>query len=263
MIIFYLKSISIFKMNNVFIMEYIDILDKRKVLTRVECIGIWSNYVESKLNEMKINYTINELKTLGKNDLVLLCQDRNLNNKGTKSTLINRLINPPLFEEMKSKEIIQIFIDLLSDRYNIDNIEYMSYWTNGIEDDIEEEKIYTTRELKKMKKSELLKLVSDDISPEIKKTKKTLLDYLLSLKPKFREIDKDIHKQIKNHCPILHIQRNKYNNYEHSETHFIFDELTHHVIGKQKENEIEQLNITDIELCKQLNFKYKLPLKFN
>ena len=54
------------------------------------------------------------------------------------------------------------------------------------------------------------------------------------------------------------LRKNKYGNYEHPSTGFVFDKDTKRVYGRQVENNIEKLTDNDIETCKRLNFKVAL-----
>lgn len=56
------------------------------------------------------------------------------------------------------------------------------------------------------------------------------------------------------------LRKNKFDNYEHSETKFIFDRTTKEVIGKQLDDgKVADLTIEDIEVCKKHSFKYRMP----
>ena len=65
----------------------------------------------------------------------------------------------------------------------------------------------------------------------------------------------------------IQVKRNKYGNYEHTETGLVFDKFDKRVIGRQKlrmvgDNEeayIAKLTSEDIELCNQYKFDYMLP----
>jgi hypothetical protein len=60
--------------------------------------------------------------------------------------------------------------------------------------------------------------------------------------------------------PNVIIKRNKFNNYEHTETNFLFDNETKFVIGKQNDNgTIDTLNENDIDKCNAFKFKFNLP----
>ena len=63
---------------------------------------------------------------------------------------------------------------------------------------------------------------------------------------------------------MFNIMKNKYNNYEHKDTGFIFDSNTDEVIGKQlADGTISQLGLNDIELCKENGWVFIHPLTVN
>ena len=63
---------------------------------------------------------------------------------------------------------------------------------------------------------------------------------------------------------MFNIMKNKYNNYEHKDTGFIFDSNTDEVIGKQlTDGTISQLGLNDIELCKENGWVFIHPLTVN
>ena len=49
-------------------------------------------------------------------------------------------------------------------------------------------------------------------------------------------------------------RRNAHGNYEHAETKFIFDKETKKVIGKQVDDRVVHLNMTDLDICRENNF---------
>lgn len=56
------------------------------------------------------------------------------------------------------------------------------------------------------------------------------------------------------------LRKNKFDNYEHSETKFIFDKTTKEVIGRQLDDgTVAELTVEDIEACKKHSFKYRMP----
>ena len=69
-------------------------------------------------------------------------------------------------------------------------------------------------------------------------------------------------KKVKENSVGLTLKRNIFNNYEHSETHFVFDRETKEVFGKQnyETESVDDLTEEDIEICQKMNFKYRLPL---
>jgi hypothetical protein len=73
---------------------------------------------------------------------------------------------------------------------------------------------------------------------------------------------KPVFEIIESRRTLFHVMKNKFNNYEHKETGFVFDKNTDEVIGKQHlDGTIVPLTLNDIELCKENNWSFKPPLK--
>lgn len=73
---------------------------------------------------------------------------------------------------------------------------------------------------------------------------------------------KPVLEVIESRRKMFHIMQNAFGNYEHKETGFIFDSNTDEVIGKQDpDGTITPLSVNDIELCKENNWLFKVPLK--
>ena len=73
-----------------------------------------------------------------------------------------------------------------------------------------------------------------------------------------------IAKLIKTQIAPISIEGNRFGNYEHYGTHFVFDKISQEVIGKQNENgNIDQLTYEDIDNCNKHKFKYVLPENLN
>jgi hypothetical protein len=73
-----------------------------------------------------------------------------------------------------------------------------------------------------------------------------------------------IFDKIQEHRENYFISLNAHGNYEHPGTKLVFDSTTQEVIGKQcDDGTISLLTINDIELCKENNWKFKIPLKLN
>ena len=58
------------------------------------------------------------------------------------------------------------------------------------------------------------------------------------------------------------LRKNAFGHYEHKDTGFVFDPSTKEVFGKQVEDQVKPLRVSDIEVCKQYGFKYKMPETF-
>jgi len=56
------------------------------------------------------------------------------------------------------------------------------------------------------------------------------------------------------------MKRNSHGNYEHPETKFVFDKVTKEVYGRQTEGGVVDLTSEEVEQCKRLNFKHRLPV---
>jgi len=103
---------------------------------------------------------------------------------------------------------------------------------------------------------------SDDIVNPVKKTKIT---------KKSMETDKQkqelqqVQKLVKTEIPEKRfaLRKNAFGNYEHKDTGFVFDPSTKDVFGKQVDSLVKTLTVSDIELCKQYGFKYKMPERFD
>ena len=59
------------------------------------------------------------------------------------------------------------------------------------------------------------------------------------------------------------LRKNQFGEYEHKETGFCFDPHTKEVKGKQVNDTLKKLTLSDIELCKQYGFKYQMPESFD
>lgn len=60
------------------------------------------------------------------------------------------------------------------------------------------------------------------------------------------------------------IHRNKFGNFEHNETGFVFNQVTTAVYGKQNaDGSISSLTVDDINLCNKYKFTYNIPSKLS
>jgi hypothetical protein len=75
---------------------------------------------------------------------------------------------------------------------------------------------------------------------------------------------KDILAKLKASIPPVLIKRNEHDNFEHSETHFVFNQKTTEVIGVQLDDgTVRALIRDDIEICNKYNFKYVVPFNLS
>ena len=106
------------------------------------------------------------------------------------------------------------------------------------------EKMCKSKGLKtKGTKAELIEILSND------ECKKTIL-----------KSQESINTKLVAKVPSIAIKRNKFNNYEHEETSFVFDNKEKKVYGKQNsDGSISQLTKEDINLCNKYKFAYVIP----
>ena len=148
-------------------------------------------------------------------------------------------------------EYIMKFLEDTSGKFSIDESSLKNFWEVHLKDQIKE--VDYEKYLTKLKKIELV-----DICKEkgLKHTgnKKYLVDLIL-------KSNTGINKTIEKFKHIVTIKKNKYNNYEHLETKLVFDNNTKMVIGKQEDDGVVNLCLSneDIELCNKYKFKYNLP----
>jgi hypothetical protein len=138
-----------------------------------------------------------------------------------KLTLLNHINNVSI-------SIFNNIATIINNKYKIENNEFVSIFTNILNTNILPKKQPAKKQAKKTVKKE---------------------DYKAKV---IENLNKNIIK--------LQLRRNKYGNYEHPETHFVFDRDSGEIIGKQKDTNIIELTAEDIDTCKLNNFKYKMPI---
>lgn len=74
--------------------------------------------------------------------------------------------------------------------------------------------------------------------------------------------EKKIQEVIKKPTETLRLKKNKHGNYEHVDTGFVFDPATKEVFGRQTEEGVVPLTLANVEVCKSLGFRYRIPETF-
>ena len=74
--------------------------------------------------------------------------------------------------------------------------------------------------------------------------------------------EKKIQEIVKKPTETLRLKKNKQGNYEHADTGFVFDPVNKEVFGKQTIEGVIPLTLADVETCKQLGFRYRIPETF-
>jgi hypothetical protein len=170
---------------------------------------------------------------------------------------------------------IKLYINEVSNKYNIDKNDLFKMWNKDIkekDDNVTYEPIVepTSKntnfsslsknelvELCKLKglktrgtKAELIETLSQNDSKLMKKS---------GSKKSNSPQDKSVIKKLVAKIPNIPIKRNKFDNFEHVETSFIFDK-DKKVYGKQNpDGTIKPLSKEDIDLCNKYKFSYYIP----
>jgi hypothetical protein len=167
---------------------------------------------------------------------------------------------------------IQSYINEVSNKFKIDKNELYMLWNkDSTISDLNIEPIYES-ELKKsddlssLTKNELIELCKMK-GLKVSGTKAQLIEILSenSKKESTKKNDKTspqnkpIIKKLVAKIPSIPIKRNKFDNFEHEETKFVFDK-DKKVYGKQNpDGTIEPLTKEDINLCNKYKFSYYIP----
>lgn len=189
---------------------------------------------------------------------------------------------------------IKKFISSIAETYRLDEDELISIWEGGQTPSVSAPKkqvnntvvIHTENatehsQLLKATKTELVamckkyghkcsgtkeELISRLLGNDNKEKKSSSPDAKTETKGKSKASSKEpakqseIIKKLTANIPNIIIKRNKFNNYEHSETSLVFDNDTKVVIGKQKaDGSLEELTEDDIDKCNAYKFVYKMP----
>lgn len=122
----------------------------------------------------------------------------------------------------------------------------------------------TTTEVKK----EEVKRVRKTVKKEEKTNEETKKESKKETKKEIKKSNaisnegKPIFEIIEKRKTLFQVMKNKFGNFEHVPTGFVFDNKTDEAIGKQnKDGTIQPLTLNDIELCKENNWSYRPGLK--
>jgi hypothetical protein len=156
------------------------------------------------------------------------------------------------------------YIDKVSIKYKINKDDLVKMWNSK---ENSEEKMYDDNKqkvvngLSKLTKPELEKMCKSK-GLKTKGTKAELIEVLSNdeCKKTILKSQESINTKLIAKVPSIAIKRNKFNNYEHEETSFVFDNKEKKVYGKQNsDGSISQLTKEDINLCNKYKFAYVIP----
>ena len=173
---------------------------------------------------------------------------------------------------------IENFLEKISTEFNIDKNDLSNLWNNSTKNELythldnNKNQEVSLDNLNNYTKSDLVNLCRDK-GLKVTGTKDQLIERLKSqnnqpIETKTKETktkDKQSSTELlQKHIPQFSIRRNKFGNFEHDETGFIFSKFDKTVIGKQLEDgTIAELTREDIENCNKYKFKYTLPSSLN
>lgn len=164
---------------------------------------------------------------------------------------------------MNSLDIVKEFVKLLIKEYELNEDELIKLWTDAHPVKVEKLNPYTN------KKTDELKELCRSKGLPVSGSKKVLIERLMNppavkTKSKTRTKKKqqkisDILQKVVQNTEVLNIRRNLFNNFEHAETSFVFNE-DKMVVGKQDNSgSILPLTEEDINTCIEYNFLYQIP----
>jgi len=173
------------------------------------------------------------------------------------------------------QKIVNLYIESVSSKYDLDKNELLILWNNNTNIKSNQQNIIVNEDKKennntliKLSKAELVEMCK---SKKLKTggTKQDLVDRLsgeekcnmTSISSKIeKKVSPPIIKKLIEKIPSIQIRRNKFDNFEHEETSFVFNNKTQKVYGKQnKDGSVADLTSEDIDLCNKYKFSYYIP----
>ncbi len=183
-------------------------------------------------------------------------------------------------------DAVEKFSQDIAKKYNLNKDDLFAIWKSGATSSVEpavsqnsgntspvqsettnSDSKFSRDELNKMKKPELVKLCKEN---KVKTTgkKDDLVERLMNVdnSPAKQVPTKKqtILQSLNSTIPTISIRRNKHGNYEHPETHLVFDKINKVVFGMQNDNgTVDPLTDEHIDLCNKFKFKFILPENLN
>lgn len=184
--------------------------------------------------------------------------------------------------QIEIQNIIEQFAELVSSKHNIDKKEILQLWSGTSKIAVKESRqkniSQTDSELLKLSKAELIEickskalkvsgskqdLVGRILGVEVVKTTKSSTSPVTSKSTKVsKDKEPPVIKKLIEKKPTIIIKRNKFDNYEHKETGFLFtnDDKTQKVYGKQNpDGTVSDLTPEDINICNKFKFDIFIP----
>jgi hypothetical protein len=172
--------------------------------------------------------------------------------------------------------IIDKYIAIVSQRYNINQNELQQLWSNkndSTEDAPQSTIKSSDSELNNLTKTELIQLCKSK-NIKVSGSKSELIERILNIEgikeekavsqPKQSVQHPIIIKKLVEKIPKLEISKNNFGNFEHKESGLVFDNKTQKVYGRQNsDGTVSDLTHEDINICNKYKFLYTVPNNFD
>ena len=166
-------------------------------------------------------------------------------------------------------DTITKYVEKVSLKYKIDKQELLNIWNSidNTENKEEQKQPYDdskqkiVNSLSRLTKPELVELCKTK-NLKVKGTKAELIEILSNDETKKIAVksSENINSKLVAKVLSIAIKRNKFNNFEHAETSFVFDNKEKKVYGKQNsDGSVSPLTKDDINLCNKYKFSYVIP----
>ena len=164
-------------------------------------------------------------------------------------------------------KVVSTFIDKIVSQHPILNKDdLMMLWNGGaavlvgvVKNNGSSDNIIIPKELSILSKTELVELCK---TKKLKHTgtKQELLTRIVESENQAKTQPLITPKLVHKTVPPIALHRNKFGNFEHMETNFVFNEKTEKVYGKQNsDGSISQLSSDDINICNKYKFSFDIP----
>jgi hypothetical protein len=165
--------------------------------------------------------------------------------------------------------IVLSYIEKVSQELNIPKNDLLLIWNSGGSGINNNTSLGVNAELNKLSKLELQDMCKVK-SLKVSGTKTDLIKRIEEFEvlkkgdqPVLKESSDSVLDKIAK-VPVIEIRRNKFGNFEHSDTSFIFNQETNKVCGKQNpDGSISSLTIDEINICHKYKFNYDIPSNLN
>jgi hypothetical protein len=166
-----------------------------------------------------------------------------------------------------TEKVVLSYIEKVSNTYSLSKDELLSMWNGGGGGEIGKPVLMDNvpKELAVLSRNELVELCK---TKKLKHggTKNDLIQRIISVEkevktqPLINQAAASAPKLITKPAPPVLLSKNKFGNFEDAETHFVFNEKTRKVFGKQNaDGSVSSLTVEDINICNKFKFAFDVP----